>query len=858
MNEFLDKFEKYSIENYGYIRLPEIKIDANLKKDLGLLPDVSNFDFITALTRNGFKKKANLIPKDRYKEYGDRIKNELSILEELGFVDYILLVWQIINKARELGVFIDYGRGSVAGSAVCWLIGISGVDPIKNNLFFERFISKTRAGKKYIDGKLYLKGDLLADIDINLGDGIDQIVAYLNEIYPNRVSKIMNISTFTTKILLKDIYKSLEEVSETEAKEISDMIEIHFGIAQSIEEVYKKNEDFKKWADQHSNVIKIAKTLSDLTRQTSTHASGRLVGFYELNDLIPLELSKDDELISGYDMREVSNFFCKLDLLGLATNQILKNIVDNIDENIEDISLENDPFIYSKFQDNKLLPYGLYQISADCAYKVLNLIKPKNILELSDISAIARPGALAYQYSYAKNDQKCPHPLFEKILRQTRNVCLYQEQMMQMSVAIGFTLDEAETLRKITAKKLIEKIKEWKDRVYQKCEEGGFGKEIGDIFWKILDDSSKYSFNFSHSLATAYLSALTVYLKYKYPTQFYWACLKAVKNLANPVEEISFIQQELSEFNIKLLPPSLTKVSNDFVVEGNDIRMGLGSIKGISEATLEKLRLFNHENTNKFSLISAFEFAKIPLSAITPLVLSGAMDEYCTSRSKLLLEIETYRCLTVNEKNLIQGLGAQYNYDLLKIIKEMVDNLKDAKGKPLIKQSRFETIKKKYDVYKKKYLLNIKNEELSNYLFEHEYLGFSYSINLKKIYQKYCPKLKTIAEIKAIDTQDRYEKIQCVGQVIEAEKNISKQKKAPYLSIQLRDHTGSIKVLLMGQDKIDNFTKFNAQELAEKQILIINGAKKGDVIFMEADSSIQECCTIIKKSEIKTDAAEEE
>lgn len=495
MNNFTKNFSKYEFPNYGYVRLPEIKISDQEKQNLGLKNNASNLDYLIALARKGFKEKSAKINKNKYKIYGDRIKYETALLEELGFVDYILLVYQIIQKARELGVFIDYGRGSVAGSATCWLLGISGVDPIDKGLFFERFVSKARAGKKYIDGNLYLKGELLADVDINLGNGIDQIVKYLNEIYPNRVSKILNISTFTTKILLKDIFKSLEEANETQAKEVSDLIESHFGIVESIEDARKNHPVFEKWCNEHKDVIKIADKMADLCRQTSTHASGYLVGFEELNDLIPLELSKDGEIVSSYDMREVSNFFVKLDLLGLATNQILKGIIDNIPEKLEDIELDNNSFIYDKFQTGDLLPYGLYQISADCAYGVLNKVKPKDILELSHVNALARPGALSYLQKFCDNTNPCPHPVFEKILAPTRNFCLYQETMMQMSVAVGFTLDEAEQLRKIVGKKLVDKVKEWKDKIYKKCEDNGFDKEIGDILWKILEDSAKYSFN---------------------------------------------------------------------------------------------------------------------------------------------------------------------------------------------------------------------------------------------------------------------------------------------------------------------------------------------------------------------------
>jgi len=492
---FTKQFKPYIIENYGYIRLPKIDISKEQKDSVGVSESASNFDFLLALTRKGFKQKQSKIKKEHWKAYGDRVKYEMSIFDELGFIDYILLVWIVCNKADELGVWRDFGRGSVAGSAVCWFLGISGVDPIDKKLFFERFVSKVRAGKKIINGETYLKGDLLADVDLNLGNGREEIVKWLNQIYPNRVSKIINFSTLTTKILLKDVSKIYSEYSEDQAKEVSDLIGSKFGVVQEIEDAYKENEKFKKWADENKDIVSISQKLSGLLRQTSIHASGYLVSYFELTDIVPLERSKEGDLVSGYDMRQISNFATKLDLLGLTTNGIIKDVLNNIPEKIEEVNLDNDPIIYDQYQNNTLLPYGLYQISAHCAYGVLNKVKPKNIEELSDVNSLARPGSLAYVDSYVKGDAKCLTPLFEPVLKGTRNVVLFQEQLMQLAVVIGFTLDDAEIIRKIVGKKDLQKVKEWKVKIYKKVEEKGFSKEIADAYWKVVNESASYSFN---------------------------------------------------------------------------------------------------------------------------------------------------------------------------------------------------------------------------------------------------------------------------------------------------------------------------------------------------------------------------
>lgn len=502
MFDFIEDFKGYDFENFGMVRLPEVRIPEDVLKKNNLPLDISHKNFLLELARVGFKEKRAKLAPERIKEYGERIKNEIELFDELGFIDYVTLVWLVYNKAWEMGAYTDFGRGSCAGSLLFYLLGITKVDPIDKSLFFERFVSKVRAKKKVIDGVTYLQGDLIADVDINLGGVRPQIIEWLMQEYKGKMSKILALGTFTGKILLKDVYKVVEEVSEDEAKRVADMVEKHAGIVENIEKMPDKSEQFKKWALQHPKVFSIALKLRDLLRQKSSHASGYLLSFYDLDGFVPLELNKEKELVAGYDMGQVCNFAVKLDLLGLISNEIIQDISKSISEKIDDIELDNNPIVYDQFQNGQLLPYGLYQISADTAYKVVNKVKPKNISELSDVNAIARPGALAYLDGYVAGNAESPHEVFSSILGETRNFCLYQEQMMKMATAIGFSLDESEILRRVVGKKKIHEVQEWKEKIYKKCEENGFSTNIGDILWKILDDSSKYSFNKCLSLDT--------------------------------------------------------------------------------------------------------------------------------------------------------------------------------------------------------------------------------------------------------------------------------------------------------------------------------------------------------------------
>ncbi len=838
MDNFCNKFNKYELANFGLVRLPEINIPVEQKTKLGLAPETSNKEILHKLVEVGLQNKKKYLKHDKQK-YLDQVKFELDLIEELGFTDYFLLVWIVVNKARELGAYIDPGRGSCTASTCFYLMGITGVDPIDKKLLFARFISKVRAKKQIINGVTYLQGDLAPDVDLNLSSVREDIVEWLNTIYQGKIAKIATVSVLTGKILIKDVYKTIEGVSEEEAKYVADMIDKHFGIVADIESMPEKNKLFKDWSEKHPLVFKIALKLRDINRQIGCHASGYVISFHELNGFIPLQLNKDKELMSSYAMEDVSNIAIKLDLLGLTCNEIVKDVLDNIPEKVEDINLEDSPIIYDQFQSGKLLPYGLYQISADCTYKALLKIKPKNINELSDLNAISRPGALSYLDSYVANNHLCPHPIFENILSPTRNHCLYQEQMMQMAVAMGFTVDESELIRKIAGKKEVEKVKSWKEKVYKKCEENNLDTSIGDLFWKILDDSAKYSFNKGHSLGVSYLGALTTYLKYKYPIQFYLACLKSAKSLPNPLEEIGLINKELHYFGIKLLAPHILKSDLDFQIEGNNIRMGLTNIKGVSEKTISKIVKFKNNYSNKFEIFHGAEEAGINITVLSSCIQAGALDDNLNqSRPRTVLEAQLWRLLTTKEKQYIIQLGDQLNFDLLKIIKYLKDEKKDEKGKPIIKESRYETIKKNYQKYKEIYERNRKNETLANYWHERKVLGFSYA-DLRGIYSDFYDGLLSVEEVK---NADKNEYIFTVGFVEESNAWITKsEKKTRCFKIKVSDEISSIDVLMFN-DKIEMCKENNGNKLPkEGDIVLIKGKKMDDSVFADKITIQQQC-----------------
>jgi DNA polymerase-3 subunit alpha len=1241
--------EKLSFPLLNLVRLPDITIDAKTKKKFGVDQTANNAEFLRQISQSALTKFTKNFAPDQQKIYQDRLDFELALVEELCFTDYFLLVWKVINKMIDMQAFRDMGRGSCAGSLVFYVLGVTGVDPIRYNLLFARFISKVRAKKQVIDGVTYLQGDLAPDVDLNLGGARDEIITWLNKEYEGRVCPISTFGTLTGKVLIKEVYKTLEDVPEQEANRVSNLVDKHFGIVEDIEKMPEKNKDFKEWSESHARTYAVALQLRDLIKNKGSHASGYFIAYDLLAEHYPLDLNKEKEPILTFEMKVAAKLGIKLDCLGLTTNQIIQEVLEGTPETMEDLmpKLHADPLIYDQYQHGTLLPYGLYQISADCAYGALLKIKPKDLNELSDLNALARPGALAYLDGYVKGDNPCPHPAFKQILAPTRNYCLYQEQMIQMAVQLGFTQDEGEELRrcvtgdtmfiskqrgyvsinellstgyknedflvmdetgrqqwkKITniwsngykqvrhvktrngmvvkasrwhqfltdsgwkarnylkehddylvcansisydgidkislemgiviaglvtegyfvddrsatfvnhdaeimnrftscfykefgadtlnlnnkniavlrkvekdkirvhleqglsaskhlpsvmmgltkettakvlsfifacegtvtqtelsltsksekfilqlqllllrfgirsnivdknnpeygkfyvldigefdsvvrfnneltselqvykkeklqayvnrnltqnnttniiparllekfrnqygylfsyecgrcytnnmrkdkfvrfaneskdpywmdlasgqqeytrveslknmirevevfdftideetpfiianglvihncvGKKKVDEVKLWKEKVYNTCEKNGFSKEIGDLFWKILDDSSKYSFNLSHAAATASLSALTTYLKYKYPIQFYTACLNNIHNFPNPMEHLSDIFREVEFFGIKIVPPSISNPEIKFTYNTkNEILMPISSIKGISKKAIDKLRRFKVTDANKIEIFKAAEDAEIPRNIFSSIVLAGSMDKFLNggSRSKLLLEFVLYKKLTDKEKNFAAGIFTQCNNSIFDCVKYMNETAKDEKGKPIMKDSRRETLKAYIIPHWQMFKQNEKHVDLAYYFFEKELLGFAYTKTLMDIYG---PNVPDLTDIRAAKNSGDKEYCRIIGNVIETKRATSK-KGTDYLKVVIGDEKESITCMMFNTAKnrtIDNCQETNGRLPEEKDIVICSGQKNGDAVFLDT-CGIQDVSVWLKVSQIK-------
>lgn len=351
----------------------------------------------------------------------------------------------------------------------------------------------------------------------------------------------------------------------------------------------------------------------------------------------------------------------------------------------------------------------------------------------------------------------------------------------------------------------------------------------------------------SHAVGYSYITAQTAYLKANHPKEFFLSLLKMSKFEPNPIEVISKTNQELRFFGIQLLPPHILNSDIDFKIVGNDIMFGLGSIKGISDKTIERLNKFRCPHPTKFDIFLGAKEAGLSIGVTAALILVGAIGN--EKRSKLVYEAQLFNLLTQKEKRFVVEHGPQFNYDLVKCLKHLKVS-KDEKGKPLMKESRYVTLKKHEEPYRKMLEFNSKYEELSRYYFERLLLGYAYSTTLMSIYKPSVPDLITIEEANTCLAQ---EKVRIVGEVTNVINRKGKESGRRYIKIDMQDHTGSCQVLLCDSDtvwKIEEHKEENGRIVKEGDLVVVSGSK-GDNIIFGKKIGIQECSILSKISQIK-------
>ena len=823
-------FTEYDDCEPAGVELPKTPVNEETLRELGLNSDSSNKEIMYELARKGLRDRGITSYKNK-EVYFDRVQKELGILDELGFTDYILLNWDILNYCHDQNIPTGAGRGSAAGSLVLYLLGVTNIDPIPHDLFFERFVSKSRA-KKVLDknGKEFLVGSLLPDVDSDISyEKRQQVIKYIEEVHKGKTAKILTFNTFSSKLCVREATKYFDGSKEDEAGRVSDMIPKLHGKVFSLKKAREENEKFDDWVSKHKRTFENALKVEGLTKNAGVHPSGIAICSTDIGDVVPLQKTKDGDLVTAYDMNDVADLMVKFDILGLRTLTIAHKTCQKIGLDLELVN-EEDPFIYETLQ-NFNHPVGLFQISAETNFRVCQEVKPENINELSDVVALARPGALQFLDEYI-NQKHRPTELnlqkdLDEILSWSNNVILYQEQLMQIANKVfGLTLDEAETLRRIVGKKKADEMQEWKQKIYSAGLENNLEERICDFYWGALEASADYSFNKSHSFAYANLAAKTVYLKYKHPREFFLSVLESSEFEPEPLITINNVNEELCDFGISLLPPSLFKSEINFKVEGEDIRYGLNSIKGISLQALESLVDFRGlEFNNKYEVFGAAKQCGINISVLAALIQAGTMDDKTENRSRLVLEAQAFNLLTDREKRNFIKIGERFGFDILNSIADVVDKVVIGDdNKPIISEKRFVTFKKNFLKYREIYNKNKTHEKFTNWWYENSLLGYSYSHSLNDCFEADYGRLETLKEVGVLSSTDKFK---TVCQVKDFFTRISTNGNK-YMMLEVSDNSASTKLLLMDNQREDKLSNFLAKSKIKKDDIIIVNATKSD------------------------------
>ena len=374
--------------------------------------------------------------------------------------------------------------------------------------------------------------------------------------------------------------------------------------------------------------------------------------------------------------------------------------------------------------------------------------------------------------------------------------------------------------------------------------------------WKVAEDSANYSFNKSHSISYAYLAAITVYLKFNYPKEFFLSLLKYAKYEPNSHEEIAKITQELSSFNIKLLPPDLNKSDIDFKIEGSNIRYGLNSIKGVSDKVLQSLLNFREESfSNKYDIFVSAKQAGMNIGILSALIQAGLLDSFVSSnRCRLVLEAQTFNILTDREKRNFIELGTKYDFDILNAVHDQYSSKSVGDdGRLMMAEKRFQTFKKKYGPYKDIYEMNKKYLRYANWFFENKLLGYSYSHKLKDIFDL-SQDFVSAEEIKIESNEESpaFRDLKFIGVVTDSVKRTSRNGNK-YVRLDLQDESALISGLFMDSDREQKLTNYlnSGNKIPKKEdIVVIHGRLGEDIIFIEKMHSLKDKI-YMKLSEIK-------
>ena len=602
----------------GYDKLYRIKLEA---------------DYLRKLTMDGARKRYGEQLTDEQQE---RLNFELHIMKTMGFPGYFLIVQDFIRAAREeLDVSVGPGRGSAAGSAVAYCLGITQIDPIAYDLLFERFLNPDRISRP--------------DIDVEFDDdGRGRVLNWVTQKYgKEKVAHIITYGTMATKMAIKDVarvQKLLLAESDRLCKLVPDKIpDKKLNLPNAIEYV----PELKAAAESDNPVLRdtmrYAQMLEGNVRGTGVHACGTIICRDDITDWVPVSTADDKEtgqkmLVTQYEGSVIEDTgLIKMDFLGLKTLSIIKDAVENIrlttgrKIDIDDFSIIDDPATYKLFCEGRTV--GTFQFESPGMQKYLRELQPSTFEDLIAMNALYRPGPMDYIPDFiARKHGRSPIvydiPVMEKYLKDTYGVTVYQEQVMLLSrLLANFTRGESDTLRKAMGKKLKDKLDALKPKFIKGGQANGHDPKVLEKIWGDWEKFASYAFNKSHATCYSWVAFQTAYLKANYPSEYMAAVLS--RNLTN-VEQLTIYMNECKRMGINVLGPDINESMLQFSAnKQGDVRFGLAAIKGVGEAAVESIiaeRTKNGRFKDIYDFIERVDYSLVNRKCLENIAYAGGYD----------------------------------------------------------------------------------------------------------------------------------------------------------------------------------------------------------------------------------------
>ncbi len=622
-------------------------------------------------------------------EIRERYEYELGIIEKMGYASYFLIVWDFIAFARSQNIPVGPGRGSAAGSLAAYALRITDIDPMKYHLLFERFLNPDRV--------------TMPDIDVDFCyDRRDEVIQYVTEKYgQENVAQIITFGTMAARGAIRDIGRALD-MPYVQVDQIAKLIPGELGITldkalqTSIElrNKYEKHPDVKK-------LIDLAKSVEGMPRHASIHAAGVLIAKENIVNYVPLQKTPDGSVITQFTMDKLEELgLLKMDFLGLRTLTVIHNALKIIAKthwrtvDIYDISLDDAKTYEMLSQGNTI---GVFQLESDGMRKLIRDLKPSNLEHLTALLALYRPGPLGSgmvdDFIKGKNGEKeieYLHPSLKPVLQDTFGVILYQEQVMRIaSVLAGFTLGQADLLRRAMGKKKPEVIAGLRQKFIEGAQARNVSKDLAGHVFDLMAHFAGYGFNKSHSCAYAMVSYQTAYLKAHYPLEYMASLLTSVMD---HTEKVAFYVEECRQMGIAILPPDINESLINFTVAAESIRFGLAAIKNVGKNAVEEMIVARHKE-GKFISLETFcqrvDSRLVNTRTVESLIRAGAFESVHTSRSYLLSEMEYAFALAEKKQQELRS-GQVSLFDIME--EEVPDIDSSSRPKGVVREFSFREI----------------------------------------------------------------------------------------------------------------------------------------------------------------------